>query len=394
MFIYVNKLANSSFLVSFKPLSHLGNRPVNTKPYYIGLMSGTSLDAIDVALCQRNELGFVQKAGVAIDLAPSLRQQLLTICNEKKVTLQTLGEIDHQFALACAQAVNDLLKNENIKASEVTAIGSHGQTIYHSPETQYPFTQQIGDANLIAAKTQIACVADFRRMDMAYGGQGAPLVPAFHQALFAKHSTQRVILNIGGIANISILDGLEQAFGYDTGPGNMLMDAWINLHHQQPFDKSAWFATAGTVNLDLLTSLLDDPYFALKAPKSTGREKFNLTWLAQKLMTHDLITEDVQRTLLEFTAVTICDQIKQQSDACDVYVCGGGALNPLLMQRLNDLMPNHIIQTTEALAINPMYVEAVAFAWLAEQRILEKTVPLKAVTGANRDAILGCVYLP
>ena len=394
MFIYEIKLANSSFLVSFKPLAQLNDESANTHAYYIGLMSGTSLDAIDVALCQRNSTGFVQKSGIAIDLAPPLRQQLLTICNEKQVTLQTLGEVDHQFALACAQAVNELLKTENINANEVTAIGSHGQTIYHSPETQYPFTQQIGDANLIAAKTQIACVADFRRMDMAYGGQGAPLVPAFHQALFAQHKTQRVILNIGGIANISILNGLEQAFGYDTGPGNMLMDAWINLHHQQPFDKRAWFATTGTVNPTLLTRLLDNPYFALSAPKSTGREKFNLTWLTQKLMVNSLKAEDVQRTLLEFTAVTICDQIKQQSNACDVYVCGGGALNPLLMQRLSDLMPKHTTQTTEALAINPMYVEAVAFAWLAEQRILEKTVPLKAVTGANRDAILGCVYLP
>ena len=394
MFIYEIKLANSSFLVSSKPFAQLSDELANTHAYYIGLMSGTSLDAIDVALCQRNSTGFVQKAGIVIDLAPLLRQQLLTICNEKKVTLQTLGEVDHQFALACAQAVNDLLKTENISANEVTAIGSHGQTIYHSPETQYPFTQQIGDANLIAAKTQIACVADFRRMDMAYGGQGAPLVPAFHQALFAQHEVQRVILNIGGIANISVLNGLEQAFGYDTGPGNMLMDAWINLHHQQPFDKGAWFATTGTVNQTLLTRLLDDPYFTLSAPKSTGREKFNLTWLTHKLLTNDLKPEDVQRTLLEFTAVTISDQIKQQSNVCDVYVCGGGALNPLLMQRLSDLMPNHTAQTTEALAINPMYVEAVAFAWLAEQRILEKTVPLKAVTGANRDAILGCVYLP
>lgn len=395
MCTFVLKLVSSSFHVSFKTVQDSPSQQVTYQDhYYIGLMSGTSLDAIDVALCQRSKFGFVQKAGFAIDLAPQLRQQLLTICNEKKVTLQTLGEVDHQFALACAQAVNDLLNNQNITANQVTAIGSHGQTIYHSPETQYAFTQQIGDGNLIAAKTQIACVADFRRMDMAYGGQGAPLVPAFHQALFAQQKTQRVILNIGGIANISILNGTEHAFGYDTGPGNMLMDAWIHLHHQQPFDKGAWFAATGKINHPLLTHLLSDPYFLLSAPKSTGREKFNLTWLQQKLTAKKIIIEDIQRTLLEFTAVTICDQIKQQSNSCDIYVCGGGALNPLLMQRLKDLMPEHIVQTTESLAIDPMYVEAVAFAWLAEQRILEKTVPLKAVTGAHRDAILGCVYLP
>lgn len=396
MCTFVLKLANSSFPVSFKSTQDLlsPQQASAQASYYIGLMSGTSLDAIDVALCQRNEFGFVQKAGCAIDLAPQLRQQLLTICNEKQATLQTLGEVDHQFALACAQAVNTLLQNENIDASEVMAIGSHGQTIYHSPETQHAFTQQIGDGNLIAAKTQITCVADFRRMDMAYGGQGAPLVPAFHQALFAQEYTQRVILNIGGIANISILNGTEHAFGYDTGPGNMLMDAWVDLHHQQPFDKDAWFARAGEINHTLLSSLLSDAYFTLPSPKSTGRERFNLTWLQQKLLTLKISPEDIQRTLLELTAITICDQIKQQSDACDVYVCGGGALNPLLMKRLKILMPTHIIQTTETLKINPMYVEAVAFAWLAEQRILEKTVPLKAVTGAHRDAILGCVYLP
>lgn len=379
----------------FKGKHDLLTQPFSTQPaYYIGLMSGTSLDAIDVALCQRNESGFVQIAGIAVDLPSLLREQLLTICNEKQVTLQILGEVDHQFALACAEAVNTLLVNEKITADKITAIGSHGQTIYHSPDTQYAFTQQIGDGNLISAKTHIACVADFRRMDMAYGGQGAPLVPAFHQALFSQKNTQRVILNIGGIANISILNGEEQAFGYDTGPGNMLMDAWIHLHHQQSFDKDAWFASTGNINDSLLATLLTDAYFSLPSPKSTGREKFNLTWLQQRMMNLVISPEDVQRTLLEFTSITICDQIKQQSDACNVYVCGGGALNPLLMTRLQSLLPAHTIQTTDALKINPMYVEAVAFAWLAEQRILKKHVPLKAVTGAQRDAILGCVYLP
>ena len=368
--------------------------PPIQRHYYIGLMSGTSLDAIDVALCQRNGDDFVQVAGMAINLSAPLRHQLLTICNEKKVTLQILGEVDHQFALACAQAVNTLLANEQVISSQVTAIGSHGQTIFHSPETHYAFTQQIGDGNLIAAKTQIPCVADFRRMDMAYGGQGAPLVPAFHQALFAQKNTQRVILNIGGIANISILNGTDHAFGYDTGPGNMLMDAWVHHHHQTSYDKDAWFAKEGSINSSLLPLLLSDPYFSLTAPKSTGREKFNLTWLADKLMNIKISPADVQRTLLAFTAITIADQIKLQSKNGDVYVCGGGALNPLLMDSLKELMPAHHIQTTTSLAIDPMYVEAVAFAWLAEQRILEKKVPLKAVTGANRDAILGCIYLP
>lgn len=390
MCTYVAKHANSNSHVSSSPLT----TPALAPKYYIGLMSGTSLDAIDVSLCQRNEVGFVQIAGLAIDLPRELRQRLLIICDEKEVTLQTLGEVDHQFAIACAEGINTLLKNENVNPNNVTAIGSHGQTIFHSPDTAYAFTQQIGDANLIAAKTQIACVADFRRMDMAYGGQGAPLVPAFHQALFAKKDTQRVILNIGGIANISILNGTEQAYGYDTGPGNILMDAWINLHHQKNFDENAWFASTGKIDTALLTRLLAEPYFSLSAPKSTGREKFNLQWLQTQLIEKALNPEDIQRTLLEFSAITICDQIKQQVSTCNVYVCGGGALNPLLMARISNWLPMFTIQTTNELNINPMFVEAVAFAWLAEQRILEKTVPLMAVTGAKRDAILGCVYLP
>ncbi|MGJ8581357.1 MAG: anhydro-N-acetylmuramic acid kinase [Psychromonas sp.] len=366
----------------------------NSSSLYIGLMSGTSLDAIDVALCKRDNQGFTQVAGTAMNLPPVLRQQLLTLCNDKHASLHQLGEVDNQFAVACAQAVNHLLVKEAIKPSTIKAIGSHGQTIYHSPDTDIAFTQQIGDANIIAALTQIPCVADFRRMDMAYGGQGAPLVPAFHQALFAKNHEQRIILNIGGIANISILEGTEHAFGYDTGPGNMLMDAWVHLHHQQTYDQDAWFASSGEVNQALLTLLLSDAYFTMAAPKSTGREKFNLSWLKSQIAGQDYPPQDVQRTLLEFTAITIVDQIKQQSKRCAVYVCGGGALNPLLMQRLKTLLGTHDVYTTEALAINPMFVEAVAFAWLAEQRILEKTVPLKAVTGAKKNAILGCVYLP
>lgn len=357
-------------------------------------MSGTSLDAIDVALCLREHEKFSQVAGIAIELSPTLRQQLLAVCNAKQVTLQTLGELDHRFALACVEAITTLLDEQDISSSSISAIGSHGQTIFHSPDSQFSFTQQIGDANLIAARTQIPCVADFRRMDMAYGGQGAPLVPAFHQALFAKKATQRVILNIGGIANISILDGVEQAFGYDTGPGNMLMDAWINLQHQRSFDKNANFAATGKVDAALLAALIADPYFSLAAPKSTGREKFNIDWLLQHLSDQNRPAENVQRTLLELTAISICDQIKQHSTPCDVYVCGGGALNPLLMERLLTLLPMHNVQSTAALAIDPMMVEAVAFAWLAEQRVLANKVPLKAVTGASRNAILGGLYLP
>ncbi|WP_369433999.1 anhydro-N-acetylmuramic acid kinase [Psychromonas sp. MME1] len=365
--------------------------------YYIGLMSGTSLDGIDVVIAQRDRCGFKQIAACCIDLPPSLRLQLLQICQDKKVDLQTLGEVDHQFAIACATAVNQLLKDSHIRAEQICAIGSHGQTIFHSPQGPLPFSQQIGDANLIAARTGITCVADFRRMDMAYGGQGAPLVPAFHQALFAKQGCNRVILNIGGIANISILHSDTKVLGYDTGPGNMLMDAWINLHHDKHFDKDAKFAQQGKVAPALLAPLLSDPYFAQAAPKSTGREKFNLSWLQQQLHAltpHYFTPHDVQRTLLEFSAITITEQIKLQTSPCAVYVCGGGALNPLLMQRLQALLPDHTVLDTQILNIDPMFVEAVAFAWLAEQRLYEIPIALKEVTGAYKNAILGAIYKP
>ena len=364
--------------------------------YYIGIMSGTSLDAIDVVIARRNKQGFQQICGFAPPMPKPLRQQLLKICADKKTDLQTLGEVDHLFALTCADAVYQLLKKSNIQASQISAIGSHGQTIFHSPLTAFPFTQQIGDSNIIAAKTGIPCISDFRRMDMAYGGQGAPLVPAFHQALFAKEGEQRIILNIGGIANISVLDSNNTVLGYDTGPGNMLMDAWIEKCLGHAYDKEANFALKGKIHHALLTQLLKDEYFPLAAPKSTGREKFNLQWLEEQLqlISANVSDADVQRTLLEFSAITICDQIKLHSEKADIFVCGGGALNPLLMQRLQQLLKGHNVQDTHALKVDPMFVEAIAFAWLAEQRLLEKAIPLKAVTGSQKDVILGCVYLP
>ena len=363
--------------------------------YYIGLMSGTSLDGLDVVIAQRTETGFVQIAGIAPALPETLRIQLLTICQDKHVDLQTLGEADHFFGLTCAKAINAILRDNNISAQQISAIGSHGQTIFHSPIGKYPFTQQIGDANIIAAKTGIPCVADFRRMDMAYGGQGAPLVPAFHQALFAKENVNRVILNIGGIANVSLLTSTSHVIGYDTGPGNMLMDAWINKIHHKNFDQDGIFAKQGAINNALLVQLLSDPYFALAAPKSTGREKFHINWLEEKLQQVENISDaDVQRTLLEFTAITISDQIKAFNKKCDVFVCGGGALNPLLMERLQSLMPSNQVADTNSLNIDPMFVEAIAFAWLAEQRLLAKPIPLKSITGAHQDAILGAIYLP
>ena len=364
--------------------------------YYIGIMSGTSLDAIDVVIAERSVNGFKQVSGLAIDLPNNLRKQLLKICTDKHVDLLTLGEVDHLFALTCSNAVKQLLRESHFDNKQISAIGSHGQTIFHSPLGKYPFTQQIGDPNLIAAHTAINCVADFRRMDMAYGGQGAPLVPAFHQALFAQQDTNRVILNIGGIANISLLTSTDNVLGYDTGPGNMLMDAWVNKIQGKQFDQDSLFAKQGNVHPALLKQLLSDPYFALLPPKSTGREKFNLSWLESQLALFNNILfsdADIQRTLLEFTAITISTQIKLHSTACQVFVCGGGALNPLLMSRLQALIPDHDVKDTNALDIDPMFVEAIAFAWLAEQRILEKPVPLKSVTGAQQNAILGCVYL-
>ncbi|OZN25591.1 anhydro-N-acetylmuramic acid kinase [Actinobacillus seminis] len=369
--------------------------------YYIGVMSGTSLDGIDVALVNfaKNSPRFLPQL-VAAEMQPmpqDLRRRLHELLRSGQTDLQQLGELDHRLGLLYAQSINQFLAKHQLNAEQIQAIGCHGQTIWHAPQGSYPFTMQIGDANLIAAHTNITTVADFRRKDMAYGGQGAPLVPAFHRALFARDDRITVVLNIGGISNITQLIPEMPVIGYDTGPGNALLDSWIEKQLGKPYDHDAQWAKTGKIHTALLSELLKEPYFEHPPPKSTGRELFNLTWLDKKLQHFStILPQDVQATLLEFTAQCNAQVLRQLGGQCELpkvlMVCGGGAKNPLLMQRLTRLLPEWHVATTSDFGLDADYVEAAAFAWLAYQRMYNLSGNLPSVTGAKRAVSLGVIY--
>lgn len=362
-----------------------------SKRYYIGLMSGTSMDGVDAALVTFNEGVPALIAHYTETIPASLLTKLRTLCLPGNNEINCLGHVDRAVGKLFAQAVNGLLAKANIDSSEVVAIGSHGQTIRHMPNLEMGFTLQIGDPNTIAVETGIDVIADFRRKDVALGGQGAPLVPAFHQHAFACHAQQRIILNIGGIANITHLPGNSHAVtGFDTGPGNGLMDAWIQSQQNQNYDEDGAWAKSGHSDKHMLQQMLSHPYFALKAPKSTGRELFNQAWLSQQLNEFNHLSDAcIQSTLLDLTCYSIANDISALSPNAQVFVCGGGAYNSELMHRLQALLPQHTITTSAELGIDPQWVEAVAFAWLAMRHHLGLSGNLPAVTGASTEAVLG-----
>jgi anhydro-N-acetylmuramic acid kinase len=365
--------------------------------YYIGLMSGTSADAIDVVLVNLSE-NIQLVAHHSEPLSAPLRKEIHQLATPGDHEIDRAGELDRQLGELFAEAVNSLLSKTDLTPKQITAIGSHGQTIRHRPpkDQMRGFTLQIGDPNVIAQNTGITTVADFRRRDMAAGGQGAPLVPAFHRAIFASSSSNRVVANIGGIANITWLPTQGNVIGFDTGPGNGLMDAWINEHQGYAYDANGDWAASGRVHPTLLQELLDDSFFKLAPPKSTGREAFNPEWLRQilKRTESDIPTADVQASLLELTAQTIADSVSGllHQTPGEVFVCGGGAYNSHLMEALQKHLPQCSVNTTLALGVPPEWVEAMAFAWLAQQTLNRHSGNLRSVTGANAEVILGGVY--
>ena len=399
---------------------------------YIGRMSGTSLDGMDAVLCQFDGEENIQQplrllASISQDFPPRLREVLLALCQPNGVQelTSTMGEpsseldwfgwASKEYAEFASDVVNNLLQQSNTDVESVLAIGCHGQTVRHRP--QMGFSLQLLDANIIAERTGISVVSDFRRRDMAVGGQGAPLVPAFHQALFATPDSTRVLLNLGGIANITVLpananlinanpanDALvnnSPVIGYDTGPANLLLDAWTALHTDKDYDAGGAWAQSGQVVEPLLNQLIEHPFFARTYPKSTGREDFNLAWLQSELQKFDQASAhiryssaDVQATLTELTAMSASMQINmfiKAKENSSVYVCGGGALNDYLMTRLQAHLPHCKVETTASLGLNPAWVEAVAFAWLARQTLMGETGNLPAVTGASKGVVLGQV---
>lgn len=372
---------------------------MTTANLYIGIMSGTSLDGIDVCLVDVQAKRFEVLATHFLAYPASIKSALLTLHTPSHNELEETQLVANQLAKLYAEAVNALLENQRLKPSQVIAVGCHGQTIRHKPiiNDDVGFTLQIGNAALLAELTQITVVSDFRSRDIAAGGQGAPLVPAFHQAIFSHPNQSRAIINIGGIANITYLpkssDQQTPVLGFDSGPGNMLIDAWTKLHLHQDFDANGAWARTGKLNDALLQQMLSDHYLAAPPPKSTGRDLFNDDWLKHQLSKSNLPQQDVARTLTTFTANTIAEAlIKFCPHVDEVYLCGGGARNSLLVSELRHNLPNILIEPTDALGVGVDWVEAAAFAWLAHQTIVHQPGNLPAVTGAKGLRILGAIY--
>jgi anhydro-N-acetylmuramic acid kinase len=363
---------------------------------YIGLMSGSSLDGIDAVLVSFESTSPQLEARLVHPLDSELVEELDALTRPGADELARLCRADVILGEALADAVVSLLEQAGVNASAISAIGSHGHTVRHYPDSLTPTTLQIGDPNIIAERTGITTVADFRRRDMAAGGQGAPLVPAFHQSVLHDPEHNRVIVNIGGIANLTLLPANLEAgvIGFDTGPGNALLDAWIKRHRNEAYDQHGEWAASGKVHPELLTALMGEPYFFHPAPKSTGRDMFNLEWLTNCWPTvTELSPVDVQATLLELTAVTIADAIQQALPTPDqVLVCGGGVHNIALLQRLNLLLPAQQVISTRDVGLEPDWIEAMAFAWLARQTLQHQAGNLPAVTGASHAVVLGGIY--
>ena len=362
---------------------------------FVRLMSGTSMDGIDAVLIDLSE----NFPGLIVhhqhNYPTGLREQLAALCLPGENEIDRLGTADVQVGQAFAEATLALLEQFAVPPSRIRAISSRGQTARHHPRDKHPFTLQIGDPKILTQRTGITTVSDFRRRDMAAGGQSAPLVPAFHAAAFRHPEINRIILNIGGIANITWLptSSSDELIGFDTGPGNTLLDGWIRAHQAADYDAGGRWPASGKVIPDLLTQLLADPYFALPPPKSTGTEYFNLTWMEACLAGCSFALHDVQATLAELTAQSIAAAIRQHCQAADLLlVCGGGAHNSDLLRRLANQLPNLEIDTTYKLEIDPDWVEAIAFAWLAKCRLEGVPGNLPAVTGARQAVILGGIY--
>jgi anhydro-N-acetylmuramic acid kinase len=360
---------------------------------FIGLMSGTSSDGIDAILATfDNETPHIHTT-LRLAYDDNFRQRLLDAMHGNRDDADSVAALDAELGQLLASACQEIARRADIPLGGVRAIGSHGHTLRHRPDARPPYTLQIGDPHIIAKTTGVMTVADFRRADMALGGQGAPLAPAFH-AVCLTGTEPRAIVNIGGIANVTLLDPVNEVRGYDAGPGNALMDEWIAAHQAVPFDRDGRWAAAGQVDTALLERLLGDSYFARPAPKSTGRELFNQQWLEALLDSDPPPAVDVQATLCEFTAAAIADSIAAYApDTARVLVCGGGVHNASLMQRLAQRSSAPVGSTGE-FGVEPDWMEALAFAWFAKRTLENQAANLPSVTGASRPAVLGAICPP
>ncbi|MCD0245607.1 anhydro-N-acetylmuramic acid kinase [Xanthomonas melonis] len=366
-------------------------------PLYLGLMSGTSADGIDAALVRfadANHRRCELVAGTTVPWAPALRDRLVALGQgAETVCIDALGRLDAEVGLAFAAAANQLIAETGVQRERIRAIGSHGQTIRHRPNGNPAFTWQIGDASRIAEYTGITTAADFRRRDVAAGGQGAPLMPAFHLAMLGTANEDRAVLNLGGIGNLTLIPRDGTVLGFDTGPANALLDSWCQQQHGTAFDAEGAFAASGRVDAALLQALLADPWFALAPPKSTGREQFHLAWVMQAMGEARPSPADVQATLLELTVVTVADALlRLQPQTRRVLVCGGGVRNPVLMARLAARLPDVMVESSARHGLDPDYLEAMGFAWLAAELLAARPANLPAVTGAAGPRLLGAIH--
>ncbi|MCY7312531.1 MAG: anhydro-N-acetylmuramic acid kinase [Pseudoxanthomonas sp.] len=362
-------------------------------PIYLGLISGTSADGIDAALVRFEphcELLF----GRTYPWDTELRARLIALGQGGEASsLDELGMLDTCLGTAFAHAALQALDDAGLKPEQVQAIGSHGQTVRHRPEAAHAFTWQMGDGHVIAERSGITTVADFRRRDVAAGGHGAPLMPAFHLAMLRAADEARAVLNLGGIGNLTLLPRSGEVRGFDTGPANALLDAWCERHTGQAYDAGGQFAASGRVDAGLLARLLGEPWFALPPPKSTGREQFHLGWLQQHLDGDSRRPQDVQATLLELSAATVAQALcSTQPDTMRMLVCGGGVHNPALMARLQACLPGVTVESTALHGLDPDYVEAMGFAWLARETLAGRPGNLPSVTGASGLRVLGTVH--
>ena len=383
-----------------------------TRALFVGLISGTSADGIDAALVEFDDSAppvarslpgsaalparSTSPRVLAARTTPypdDLRRRVLALAtSDAVIALDDYGRLDVEIGECFAGAANALLREAGVDRADVAAIGSHGQTVRHRVGGAHPFTLQVGDPAVIAERTGVTTVADFRRADVAAGGQGAPLLPALHAAVFADAAIPRAILNLGGIANLTILAPGRDVTGFDSGPANCLLDAWAERHLGTPRDEDGAWARGGRVDAALLDALLADPYFAAAPPKSTGREDFNLAWLDARLPP-GLAPADVQATLLRLSARSVADALRAHAPATrEIYACGGGVHNAALMDALRAELPGSTVADTTMLGVDPDYVEAIGFAWLARARLAGEPGNLPSVTGARGPRILGGIY--
>ena len=370
-----------------------------TEQLYVGRMSGTSIGAIDCAILSCSNTRFSMQACREHPIPTDTGKRIASLSHSGPDEIEQMGKLDRELGLLFAEATLALLSETDISPADIAAIGSHGQTIRHRPHSaghsqKQSFTLQLGDPNTIAEITGITTVADFRRRDIAAGGEGAPLAPAFHAAAFAKESVNRAVVNIGGIANISVLRGTELHAGFDTGPGNTLLDGWVERNRGERYDRGGRWAAEGQVNPELLQVLMEHPYLAKTGPRSTGKEVFNLSWLEGAYSNLDsLNTQSVQATLAQYTTDTIAFALDNCGvEISEIYICGGGAHNADLMRRLYQKLAPAKLETTTALGLDPDWVEATAFAWLAQQSLAGHAGNAPVVTGAKGPRVLGGIF--